>query len=160
MRRTYLSLYYLVGYLFPAGLLLLLAPTFATGLLLSNQTYDEPPLRLAGLVLIALGILVAQIIRHRVEVMYTTTLIVRGMLSLGLFALFVTTGNPFFGVVLVIVLIGVALTGRAISPTGERLPRRRRSEPAVSSWPRAMAADWLPVSADSMLKRGRMSAAA
>jgi uncharacterized protein YjeT (DUF2065 family) len=111
MRRTYLSLYYLVGYLFPAGLLLLLVPTFATNLLLSNQTYDEPPLRLAGLVLIALGILVAQIIRHRVEVLYTTTLIVRGMLSLGLFALLVSTGNPFFGVVLVIVLIGVALTG-------------------------------------------------
>jgi uncharacterized protein YjeT (DUF2065 family) len=111
MRRTYLSLYYLVGYLFPAGLLLLLAPTFATNLLLSNQTYDEPPLRLAGLVLIALGILIAQIIRHRVEVLYTTTLIVRGMLSLGLFALLVTTGNPFFGVILVIVLIGVALTG-------------------------------------------------
>ena len=101
MRRTYLSLYYLVGYLFPAGLLLLLAPTFATNLLLSNQTYDEPPLRLAGLVLIALGIIVAQIIRLRVEVMYTTTLIVRAMLSLGLFALLVTTGNPFFGVVLV-----------------------------------------------------------
>lgn len=111
MRRTYLSLYYLVGYLFPAGLLLLLAPTFATTLLLSNQTYDEPPLRLAGLVLIALGILVAQIIRHRVEVLYTTTLVVRGMLSLGLFALLVTTGNPFFGVVLVVVLTGVGLTG-------------------------------------------------
>ena len=111
MRRTYLSLYYLVAYLFPAGLLLLFAPTFATNLLLSNEVYDEPPLRLAGLVLIALGILIAQIIRHRVEVLYTTTLIVRGMLSLGLFALLVTTGNPFFGVILVIVLIGVALTG-------------------------------------------------
>jgi uncharacterized protein YjeT (DUF2065 family) len=111
MRRTYLSLYYLVGYLFPAGLLLFLAPAFATKLLLSNQEYPDAPLRLAGLVLIALGILIAQIIRHRIEVLYTTTLVVRAVLSIGLLWLLVSTGNPFFGVVLVIVLIGVALTG-------------------------------------------------
>jgi uncharacterized protein YjeT (DUF2065 family) len=111
MRRTYLSLYYLVGYLFPAGLLLFLVPAFATKLLLSNQEYPDAPFRLAGLVLIALGILIAQIIRHRIEVLYTTTLVVRAVLSLGLLSLLLSTGNPFFGVVLVIVLIGVALTG-------------------------------------------------
>jgi uncharacterized protein YjeT (DUF2065 family) len=111
MRRTHLSLYYLVGYLFPAGLLLFLVPTAATTLLLSNQTYDEPPLRLAGLVLIALGILIAQIIRHDVEVLYLTTVAVRSVLSFGLLGMFIATGNPFFAVVLVVVLIGVALTG-------------------------------------------------
>jgi uncharacterized protein YjeT (DUF2065 family) len=111
MRRTHLSLYYLAGYVLPAGILLLFVPTFATTLLLSNVTYDEAPLRLAGLVLIALGILIVQIIRHSVEVLYTTTLGVRSVLSVGLLALFVTTGNPFFAVVLVVVLIGVALTG-------------------------------------------------
>jgi uncharacterized protein YjeT (DUF2065 family) len=111
VRRTYLSLYYLAGYLFPAGLLLLIVPSFATKLLLSNQTYDEAPLRLAGLVLIALGILIVQIIRHRVEALYTTTLVVRSVLIVGLLALLVSTGNPFFGVVLIVVLIGVALTG-------------------------------------------------
>jgi uncharacterized protein YjeT (DUF2065 family) len=111
MRRTHLSLYYLAGYVLPAGILLLFVPTFATTLLLSNVTYDEAPLRLAGLVLIALGILILQIIRHSVEVLYTTTLGVRSVLSVGLLALFVTTGNPFFAVVLVVVLIGVALTG-------------------------------------------------
>lgn len=111
MRRTYLSLYYLAGYLLPAGLLLLIAPSFATKLLLSNQTYEDPPLRLAGLVLIALGLLIVQIIRHRVEVLYTTTLVVRTVLSVGLLWLLLSTGNPFFGVVLVVVLIGIALTG-------------------------------------------------
>ncbi len=110
MRRTHLSLYYLAGYLLPAGLLLLIAPTFATKLL-SNQTYEEPPLRLAGLLLVALGILIVQIIRHRVEILYTTTLVVRSVISLGLFSLLVSTGNPFFGVVLLIVLVGIALTG-------------------------------------------------
>ena len=111
MRRTHLSLYYLAGYLLPAGLLLLIAPTFATKLLLSKQTYEEPPLRLAGLLLVALGILIVQIIRHRVEILYTTTLVVRSVISLGLFSLLVSTGNPFFGVVLLIVLVGIALTG-------------------------------------------------
>jgi uncharacterized protein YjeT (DUF2065 family) len=111
MRRTHLSLYYLVGYLLPAGLLLLTVPTFATNLLLSNTTYDEPPLRLAGLVLIALGMLIAQIIRHRVDVLYTTTLVVRTVLVLGLGWLLVSTGNPFFGVVLIVVLFGMVLTG-------------------------------------------------
>lgn len=110
MRRTHLSLYYLAGYILPAGLLLLLVPAFATKLLLSNHTYDEAALRLAGLVLIALGILIVQIIRHNVEVLYTTTLGVRSILSLGLLWLFVSTGDPFFGVVLIVVLIGVALT--------------------------------------------------
>ncbi len=111
MRRTHLSLYYLAGYVLPAGVLLLLAPTFTTQLLLSNQTYDEPALRLAGLVLIALGIFIVQLIRHHVEVMYTTTLVVRSILSIGLAFLAVTTGNPFFAVVLAVVLFGVALTG-------------------------------------------------
>ncbi len=111
MRRTHLSLYYLVGYILPAGLLLLIIPDVATKLLQSNQTYDEPPLRLAGLVLVALGLVVTQIVRLHIEALYTTTLAVRGVLSLGLLYLLVSTGNPFFGVVLVIVLIGVALTG-------------------------------------------------
>jgi uncharacterized protein YjeT (DUF2065 family) len=111
MRRTHLSLYYLVGYVIPAGLLLLTVPTFATKLLQSNVTYDEPPLRLAGLVLLALGLLLFQIVRHRVEVLYTTTLGVRTVLSFGLLYFFVSTGNPFFAVVLVVVLIGVVLTG-------------------------------------------------
>ena len=102
MRRTHLSLFYLVGYVLPAGILLLTVPTFATELLRSNQVYDEAPLRLAGLVLIALGMLIAQIIRLHVEVLYTTTLAVRSVLSLGLLWLFLSTGNPFFAVVLVI----------------------------------------------------------
>ena len=111
MRRTHLSLFYLAGYVLPSGVLLLVAPTFISGLLLSNQVYDEAPLRLAGLVLIALGVFVVQLIRHHVEVMYTTTLVVRSILSLGLAWLAISTGNPFFAVVLAVVLFGVALTG-------------------------------------------------
>ena len=111
MRRTNLSLYYLAGYLVPAGLLLLFVPEFATKLLLSNRTYDYAPFHLAGVLLLVIGILVIQIIRHRLEQLYTTTLVARALISATLLWLFLSTGDPFFAVVLVIVLIGVALTG-------------------------------------------------
>jgi uncharacterized protein YjeT (DUF2065 family) len=111
MRRTNLSLYYLAGYLLPAGLLLLFVPEFATKLLLSNTTYNYAPFRLAGVLLIVVGILIVQIIRYRLTMLYTTTLLARAAISLTLAWLFVTTGDPFFLVILVVVLIGVALTG-------------------------------------------------
>jgi hypothetical protein len=46
MRRTHLSLFYLAGYLLPAGVLLLTVPEFARKLLLSNREYDDAPFRL------------------------------------------------------------------------------------------------------------------
>ena len=111
MRRTNLSLYYLAGYLLPAGVLLLFVPEFATKLLLSNTTYDYAPFRLVGVLLFVLGILIVQIIRYRLTMLYTTTLLARGLISATLLALFIGTGDPFFAVILVVVLIGVGLTG-------------------------------------------------
>jgi len=111
VRRTNLSLYYLAGYLIPAGLLLLFVPELATKLLLSNRTYDYAPFHLAGVLLLVIGILIVQIIRHRLAQLYTTTLVARALISATLLWLFLSTGDPFFAVVLVIVLIGVALTG-------------------------------------------------
>jgi uncharacterized protein YjeT (DUF2065 family)/uncharacterized membrane protein len=111
MRRTNLSLYYLAGYLVPAGLLLLFVPEWATKLLLSNRTYDYAPFHMAGVLLLVIGILIVQIIRHRLSQLYTTTLVARALISATLIWLFASTGDPFFAVVLVIVLIGVGLTG-------------------------------------------------
>ena len=111
MRRTHLSLYYLAGYLLPAGALLLLVPEFATKLLLSNRTYDYAPFRLVGVLLIGLGILVVQIIRYRLEVLYPTTIVVRVLISATLIVLYLNTNDPFFLVVLLVVAIGIALTG-------------------------------------------------
>ena len=111
MRRTNLSLYYLAGYLVPAGLFLLFIPEFATKLLLSNRTYDYAPFHLAGVLLLVIGILIIQIIRFRLEMLYSTTLLARALISATLLWLFATTGDPFFAVILVIVLVGVGLTG-------------------------------------------------
>jgi uncharacterized protein YjeT (DUF2065 family) len=125
MRRTNLSLYYLVGYLIPAGTLLLLVPDFATKLLLSNRSYDDAPFRLAGILLIGLGILVTQIIRHRLEVLYPTTVVVRLLISATLIGLYVETRDPFFLVVLTVVVIGIALTAASFV-----LDRRQAVAPA------------------------------
>ena len=111
MSRTNLSLYYLAGYLLPAGALLLFVPEWATKLLLSNHTSDYAPFRLVGVLLFVIGILIVQIIRHHLEMLYTTTLLARVLISATLLWLFIVTGDPFFAVILVVVLIGVALTG-------------------------------------------------
>jgi len=110
LRRTHLSLYYLAGYLLPAGFLLLTVPEFARKLLLSNRDYDDAPFRLVGVLLIALGMIVVQIIRHRLEALYTTTLVARVLISLTLVAIYIETRDPFFLVILAIVLIGIVLT--------------------------------------------------
>ncbi|MEX0629546.1 MAG: hypothetical protein WEE67_03805 [Chloroflexota bacterium] len=110
MNRTRLSLYYLVSYLAVAGLALFLVPSFALPLLLSNGDYGDVFPRLAGMVLIGLAILVGQIIRLRIEALYTTTLGVRVFFLFGLSFLFAISGDPFFLVVLGIVAVGVILT--------------------------------------------------
>ncbi|HVH11015.1 MAG TPA: hypothetical protein VM736_14560 [Gemmatimonadales bacterium] len=69
MRWTRVSFFYLVGYLTLGGLGLVFAP--ALGLQLLSATGSYPPVlaRLLGALLLALGILVSQIVRHRVEVL-------------------------------------------------------------------------------------------
>jgi hypothetical protein len=111
MTRTRLSLFYLAGYLTFAGLDLLFVPTFALRLLLSNGSYGEVFPRLAGMLLLGLATLVVQIIRHRLEVLYPTTLAVRGFFLVTLGFLFVISGDPFFVVVFAIVALGVIFTG-------------------------------------------------
>lgn len=111
MTRTRLSLFYLAGYLTVAGLALLLVPSFALDLLLSNGSYGDVFPRVAGMLLLGLAALVTQIIRHRIEVLYPTTLVIR-LFFLVVFAyLFVSTSDPFFLVVFGIVALGVVFTG-------------------------------------------------
>ena len=111
MERTRRSLFYLAAYLPVAGFALLLVPDFATKLLLSNQTYDDVFTRLAGALLLVISVLIIQIIRHRVEVLYMWTILVRIFLLLVLAALYVKSSDPFFAVIFVLVVIGVILTG-------------------------------------------------
>ena len=111
MTRTRLSLIYLAGYLSFAGIALLVAPTFALQLLFSNGHYGEVFPRLAGMLLLGLAALIAQIIRHRLEVLYPTTLLVRVFFLAVLGYLYLLSSDPFFLVVFGIVALGVVLTG-------------------------------------------------
>jgi hypothetical protein len=111
VNRTRLSLYYLAGYLTFAGLALLLVPSFALKLLLSNGDYGDVFPRVAGMLLVGLAIIISQIIRHRVEVLYPTTLVVRVFFLVVFAYLYLTSSDPFFLVVFGIVALGVILTG-------------------------------------------------
>jgi hypothetical protein len=111
MRLTRLSLYYVVSYLTVAGLALLLVPNFALTLLLSNGSYGDIFPRFVGMTLLGLDILVFQIVRLRIEQLYSTTLGVRIFFLVVLAALFVLSGDPFFLVVFAIVGVGVLVTG-------------------------------------------------
>ncbi|KRT75766.1 MAG: hypothetical protein XU14_C0099G0004 [Armatimonadetes bacterium CSP1-3] len=111
MKRTHLSLYYLFAYLIVAGVALILAPQLALKLLLSNGNYGDVFPRLLGVVLLALGILILQIVRHRVEVLYPWTLVVRAMILVVLLGLYVYARDPFFLVLMGVVALGVVLTG-------------------------------------------------
>jgi hypothetical protein len=111
LRRTHLSLYYLAGNLLFAGVLLIATGQFATRLLLSNGDYGDALPRLLGVVLLALGLLIVQIIRHRLEVLYTTTLAARALILAVLIGLYVYVRDPFFLVLIGIVGLGVVLTG-------------------------------------------------
>ena len=111
VKRTRLSLFYLATYLLGAGIALILAPSLALTLLFTKGHYGDVMPRLLGVVLLALGIVIVQIIRHRLEVLYTTTLLVRAFIMLVLAGLLVYTGDPLFISLMVVVGLGMLLTG-------------------------------------------------
>jgi uncharacterized membrane protein len=85
--------------------------------------------RVAGLLLFGIGIIVVQIIRHRVEVLYPTTLMVRALFVVGFVAFYCTTRDPLFLVILGVLGLGVVLTAtsywldwreRRAGPNGQR----------------------------------------
>jgi uncharacterized protein YjeT (DUF2065 family) len=110
MRRTNLSLIYVATYLLASGIFLLLAPRLALKLLLSTGDYGEILPRLTGLLLLGLGILVLQIVRHRISALYTSTLVVRALFCVGFVVLYTMSRDPLFLVLLAVVGIGVVAT--------------------------------------------------
>jgi hypothetical protein len=111
MRRTRLSFFYLATYLLCAGVALAFAPSLALKLLFSNGSYGNVMPRLLGVILLALGVIIVQIIRHRVEALYLTTLGVRVIIVVGLVALFIYSKDPLFISLTVVVGIGMILSG-------------------------------------------------
>ena len=129
MHRTRLSLFYLAGYLVPTGLALTFAPDLVFKLLFATGQYGDAIPRLAGGLILALGIIVVQIIRHRLDVLYPTTVAVRFVLLAILGWLYARTGDPFFMAVFGVVGLGVLLTGGSLL-LAMRRPREASQTPA------------------------------
>src|SRR5262249_4010267 len=107
---TRLSLYYLMAYLILIGMALLFFPTQALRLMGSNGHYGDLFPRLAGMLMSGLGFNIAGIIRARAQALYPATLAVRAYFLLCLMWLYLSDRDPFFLVLLGIVLLGVTLT--------------------------------------------------
>jgi uncharacterized protein YjeT (DUF2065 family) len=110
MRRTRLSLLYLAGYLLPTGIALTARPRATMTLLQAQGEYGEVLPRLVGILLLALGIIVAHIIRARAEALYPGTLAARVVILAGLIGLYLQSLDPFFVVVTAVVGVGFLLT--------------------------------------------------
>ena len=110
MRRTRLSLAYPTCYLITTGLGLVIAPDFVLHLLFSNGSYGEIMPRMAGTVVLGLGILVAQIGWFQIEKLYTTLIWVRVFFCAMWIVLWRVSGDPFFLVVFGVVFAGLVAT--------------------------------------------------
>lgn len=127
MKKTHLSLYYLTTYLIASGIMLITVPDLALKLLFSNGRYGDVIPRLTGVIALALGLVVLQIVRLRVEVLYTTLLGVRAVLVLLLIGLYFYSRDPFFLSLTAVVGIGIILTA-----VGYYLDRQQGATPAQS----------------------------
>ena len=110
MRKTWLSLHYLVGYLSVGGLAFLATPQTAAALFQSNGTYSDLMLRLLGLMMVGLAIFVGQVIRRRATEFYRTTLLVRVCFLVGFATFYVVYEDPMMLILLAIVGLGFVLT--------------------------------------------------
>jgi uncharacterized protein YjeT (DUF2065 family) len=119
MKRTRWSLFYLAGYALPSGLMLMAAPQLVTKMLFSNGTYPDVIIRMVGVPLACLGIFIVQLIRHRAENLYSTTLLVRVFIISSFVGLYVSSSDPMF-----LSLIGIVGLGFVLTLTGFLLDRR------------------------------------
>lgn len=110
MTWTRYSLFYLAGYLSLTGLAFLLVPRQALAALLAERSYEDTFVRFVGAFMLALATLVVQIIRHRLAVLYPTTIAVRAFFLVVIAALYADTGDRLFLLIFGVVAVGVALT--------------------------------------------------
>lgn len=110
MKKTRLSFFYLASYLLATGVCFLLAPVGSLRMLGARGTYDPIFVRFVGSFMVALGTVVVQIIRYRLEVLYRTTLFIRGFFIVVILWLYELTKDPLFLVILGVVSLGMILT--------------------------------------------------
>jgi hypothetical protein len=108
--RTRLSLYYLASYLVLIGFGLLVWPHATLTLLRSNGNYNDVFSRVAGMFMSGMGLSIFGMIRARSERQYPATLFVRIYFIACLIVFYAMTRDPFFVVLIAIVIFGFVLT--------------------------------------------------
>ncbi len=115
MKRTRRSLLYVAAYLIPTGLGLVLAPQPALKMLKATGTFGDFFVRFSGILMFGLGLMVIQIIRHHAEILYPSTLLVRGVIWPAVLVIYLQTGDPVFLVVLAVMGLGMILSGISLA---------------------------------------------
>lgn len=110
MRRTRLSLFYDTGYLLAGGAGMLFAPRQTLACLLSSGDADDVMVRFVGALLLALGAIMVQVVRHRIEKLYPTTVAVRLFMLAALASFALLTNDTLMFVLFAVVALGVAGT--------------------------------------------------
>ena len=70
----------MVAYLTSTGAGLVVAPQLVLQMLFSNGNYDDVFVRFSGILMVGLGIVVIQLIRHDAAALYPSTLFVRAII--------------------------------------------------------------------------------
>ena len=109
-----ISQFYLIGYLIIGGLVFALVPQFALRVFLSNVSYDDAIVRLAGVLLLGLAAFVILSILRRDPFFLQNALIVRTIILLGMGGIYLTSENPLFLVLIGIVGLGYILSWVAL----------------------------------------------
>ncbi|MFN7977512.1 MAG: hypothetical protein U0P30_05205 [Vicinamibacterales bacterium] len=112
---TRLSLFYLCAYLTATGLALMTAPAPTLRWLQASGRYDDAMPRFAGVLMLALGLLVSQVIWRRLASLYPATIAIRLVIWTYVCWLFVRTGDRFFATVLGVLGLGILLTAAALT---------------------------------------------
>jgi uncharacterized protein YjeT (DUF2065 family) len=110
MERTRKSLFFVAFYLLQGGLAFLFVPRLALELFHATGDYHQAPVQFVGVLLLTLGIVVAQLVRTRAEKMYSATLIARSIILPGIAMLYWAYRDPLFIVLGAIVGSGYILT--------------------------------------------------
>ncbi len=110
MKYTRLSLLYPIIVLLVSGLLLIIQPSLVFSILNSNTSYQPDIANLLGMMFIGLGTLITLVFWYRVQKIYKWTIPIRLFFSICSIVLFCIYQNPFFVMLLFIILIGILIT--------------------------------------------------
>jgi hypothetical protein len=113
-RRVRLCIWYVAGYLVFSGLALLIAPHSTLAAMLSNTDYGNVMPRWVGMLSVALGTLVGQIVRLRIAPLYPLSFFMPAAMLVGFVGLYLQSADRLYLVVSAVVGIGVLATGMSM----------------------------------------------